>query len=98
MCLRVAGKSTTLSMLTGLLDATSGSAFLCGFDINANRDSVFSILGICPQFDTVWDDLTGQCRQTQRGTGTISHSAFARCSRFACEDCAPTPKARCGSD
>lgn len=52
------GKSTTLSILTGLLDATSGSAYLCGFDLQTKLDSVFSILGICPQFDQVWDSLT----------------------------------------
>jgi len=55
-----AGKSTTLSILTGLLSATSGSAHLCGYDLEHNLDAVFSILGICPQFDTVWDDLTVQ--------------------------------------
>lgn len=68
-------------MLTGLLDATSGSAFLCGFDINANRDSVFSILGICPQFDTVWDDLTGHNTETVSGGNSgieISRAPWAR--------------------
>jgi len=55
-----AGKSTTLSILTGLLDATAGSAYLCGLDLTKEVDRVFRLLGICPQFDVVWDDLTVQ--------------------------------------
>lgn len=58
VCMVVVSKSTTLSILTGLLDPTSGDAYMCGFSLRDSMDSIFSILGICPQQDIVWDDLT----------------------------------------
>ncbi|GFT89233.1 ATP-binding cassette sub-family A member 3 [Nephila pilipes] len=53
-----AGKTTTISMLTGLIPPTSGSASVNGFDIREEMDSVHSNLGICPQHDVLFDELT----------------------------------------
>lgn len=53
-----AGKTTTISMLTGSLLRTAGMATIGGYDTGTQMDLVYRILGVCPQFDTIWDDLT----------------------------------------
>jgi ABC-type multidrug transport system fused ATPase/permease subunit len=53
-----AGKTTTLSILSGLLDQTSGTLRVGPYDTRTEIDLVYTILGICPQFDTVWEDLS----------------------------------------
>ena len=55
-----AGKTTLISMLTGLYEATQGQAFYDGYDIleSNNMDTFRKILGICPQHDVLFDDLT----------------------------------------
>ncbi|KAJ3047994.1 hypothetical protein HK097_010977, partial [Rhizophlyctis rosea] len=53
-----AGKTTLISILTGLYDASGGVAKLAGFDIGEERESVYRVIGICPQHDILWDDLT----------------------------------------
>ncbi|EGG13872.1 ABC transporter A family protein [Cavenderia fasciculata] len=53
-----AGKSTTISILTGLYRASKGSAKVGGFDIATDMDNVHRIVGVCPQFDILWEDLS----------------------------------------
>ena len=55
-----AGKTTLISMLTGIYEATKGKAFFGGRNIlEPNNMEVFrEILGICPQHDTLFEDLT----------------------------------------
>lgn len=53
-----AGKSTLISLLTGLYPASSGEALLCGFDLKTQSDQVYTKIGVCPQFDILWYDLT----------------------------------------
>ncbi|XP_022253456.1 ATP-binding cassette sub-family A member 3-like [Limulus polyphemus] len=53
-----AGKSTTISMLTGLFPATCGTALVNGYDISNEIVGVHTGLGICPQHDVLFDDLT----------------------------------------
>ena len=53
-----AGKTSTFNILSGLLLQTSGSARICGFDTATDMGSVHGHLGVCPQFDVVWPDLT----------------------------------------
>ena len=43
-----AGKSTTISMLTGLLSRTAGSARCLGNDLFNNMDEVRKSMGVCP--------------------------------------------------
>ena len=57
-----AGKTTTISILTGLFPPTSGTARVGGFDIAEDIDLVHRVMGVCPQFDTLWMDLT--CEET----------------------------------
>ena len=53
-----AGKSTTLSILTGLMPATSGSAYIYGKDIKTNINEIRCNLGFVPQHNILFDKLT----------------------------------------
>ncbi|XP_037937487.1 ATP-binding cassette sub-family A member 3-like [Teleopsis dalmanni] len=53
-----AGKTTTISMLTGMFSPTAGSAIINGFDIRENIEGARSSLGICPQHNVLFDDIT----------------------------------------
>ena len=55
-----AGKTTLMSMLTGLLTPTSGTAYISNYDINTEQDSISRIIGYCPQFNILWEELTGK--------------------------------------
>jgi ABC-type multidrug transport system ATPase subunit len=51
-----AGKSTMINILTGNISPTNGSAMINEFDINYT--SVNNLIGLCPQDDILWDELT----------------------------------------
>uniref|UniRef100_A0A8C2IT77 ATP binding cassette subfamily A member 3 n=1 Tax=Cyprinus carpio TaxID=7962 RepID=A0A8C2IT77_CYPCA len=53
-----AGKSTTLSMLTGLFPPSSGRAYISGYDICQDMALIRRSLGLCPQHDVLFDNLT----------------------------------------
>eukprot|EP00842_Homolaphlyctis_polyrhiza_P004047 jgi/Hompol1/4643/HPOL_003777-RA len=53
-----AGKTTLISILTGLFEASTGIATIGGFDVKADTAEVYKRIGICPQFDILWDDLS----------------------------------------
>ncbi|CAD5111485.1 DgyrCDS794 [Dimorphilus gyrociliatus] len=53
-----AGKTTTMNMLTGFISPTSGEALVNGYNIRTDIDSVRSSLGLCPQHDILFDNLT----------------------------------------
>lgn len=55
-----AGKSTMIGVLTGVVAPSSGTATLGGFDINEEIDEVRQIIGVVPQFDILWDELTAE--------------------------------------
>lgn len=55
-----AGKSTTINMLTGLLEPNDGDAFFYGTSVRRNLDEIRSMLGVCPQHDVLWADLTAR--------------------------------------
>ncbi|KAL4471570.1 hypothetical protein ABPG74_008463 [Tetrahymena malaccensis] len=54
-----AGKTTLLNMLCGLLNPTSGSVVVNNYSLSEDLEQIRQIIGICPQFDILWDDLTG---------------------------------------
>ena len=53
-----AGKSTTIHMLTGLVPPTEGDAMIAGHSIRTEMDDVRQQLGVCPQHDVLWEQLT----------------------------------------
>ncbi|XP_064252178.1 phospholipid-transporting ATPase ABCA7 isoform X1 [Passer domesticus] len=53
-----AGKTTTMSILTGLLPPTSGTAYVLGWDIRSDIDSIRKSMGMCPQHNVLFDILT----------------------------------------
>ena len=58
MFLLLLGKTTTMSILTGLFPPSDGTAIVNGYDIRKDIDKVRSSLGICPQFDILFDEMT----------------------------------------
>lgn len=55
-----AGKTTTISMLTTLVKPTSGTALLGGYDIIKDASYVRSIIGVVPQFFSLFPELTAE--------------------------------------
>ncbi|PKU48155.1 retinal-specific atp-binding cassette transporter isoform x1 [Limosa lapponica baueri] len=53
-----AGKTTTLSILTGLFPPTSGTVLIGGLDIQTHMDSIRHRLGMCPQYNILFNHLT----------------------------------------
>lgn len=53
-----AGKSTTIRMLCGLLQSSSGSASVGGYDINSQTELVKKNIGYMSQKFSLYDDLT----------------------------------------
>jgi ATP-binding cassette subfamily A (ABC1) protein 5 len=53
-----AGKSTLFSMLTGVSSPSGGSAQICGYDVATQMDDIRNIIGVVPQFDILWIELT----------------------------------------
>lgn len=53
-----AGKSTTIAMLTGLVPPTAGEAWVRGRRLTREMGAVRQSLGLCPQHDTLWPELT----------------------------------------
>lgn len=54
-----AGKTSFISMMIGLTEPTSGTAFIEGLDICTQMDEIYTSMGVCPQHDLLWETLTG---------------------------------------
>ena len=67
------------SILTGLFPPSAGSASIYGLDIQRDMDAIRQSLGVCPQHNVLWDDLTvaehllfyGQLRGMQSKTVSL---------------------------
>ncbi|KAL5816491.1 hypothetical protein ACOSQ3_024869 [Xanthoceras sorbifolium] len=57
-----AGKSTTIGCLTGISPLSGGDALIYGHSIRSSvgMSHVRKIIGVCPQFDVLWDALSGR--------------------------------------
>ncbi len=53
-----AGKSTVISLLTGLLQVTSGDALIYGLSLRRDMAAIRQITGICPQLNVLFPALT----------------------------------------
>lgn len=55
-----AGKSTTFNILTALIPKSKGQVMLFGQEVNRNMPDIYQQVGVCPQFNCLWDVLTVQ--------------------------------------
>ncbi|WOH05300.1 hypothetical protein DCAR_0624715 [Daucus carota subsp. sativus] len=57
-----AGKTTAINCLTGITPVTSGDALIYGNSIrnSVGMSNIQKMIGVCPQFDILWDALSGQ--------------------------------------
>ena len=53
-----AGKTTAISILTGMLPPTSGDALMMGRSILTDMPGIRQDLGCCPQFDILWPEIS----------------------------------------
>uniref|UniRef100_A0A8C4UHQ6 ATP binding cassette subfamily A member 13 n=1 Tax=Falco tinnunculus TaxID=100819 RepID=A0A8C4UHQ6_FALTI len=53
-----AGKTTVISLLTGLYPPTSGTIIINGKDIRTDLAAIRTQLGVCPQYDVLFNILT----------------------------------------
>jgi ABC-type multidrug transport system ATPase subunit len=53
-----AGKTTTLSILSGLISRSGGVSKVGGYDTESQLDNIHQVMGICPQHDLLFDELT----------------------------------------
>jgi len=53
-----AGKTTTINMLCGFFQPTQGSATIEGLSILTEMERIYTIMGVCPQHDILWDLLS----------------------------------------
>ncbi len=55
-----AGKTTTISILCGLLEPSTGSAYIGGLDVRTDMPKIKERIGVCPQEAAVFKFLTGR--------------------------------------
>lgn len=55
-----AGKTTTFKMMTGEIRVTSGQAWVNGFNLITQMSAIRKVIGYCPQFDGLLENLTGR--------------------------------------
>lgn len=55
-----AGKTSFISMMIGLTKPSAGTAYVQGMDIRHDMDRIYTSMGVCPQHDLLWEQLTGR--------------------------------------
>jgi len=55
-----AGKTTTISIMQGWLQSTSGDVEIFGTSVHDDIDHIRKNLGVCPQHDILWADMTAR--------------------------------------
>jgi ABC-2 type transport system ATP-binding protein len=53
-----AGKTTTVRILSGLLKPTSGTATVCGYDVNEQREEIKAVTGLLPETPGLYSKLS----------------------------------------
>jgi len=53
-----AGKTSTISMITGLFGSTEGTTNIFGMDNQIDLQEIRKIMGVCPQHDILFDGMT----------------------------------------
>jgi len=47
-------------MMVGLLEPSNGTAIITGKDIRNSMAEIYQDMGVCPQHDLLWENLTGR--------------------------------------
>jgi ABC-type multidrug transport system ATPase subunit len=55
-----AGKSSLIGLLSGTIEPDAGSLIVNGCAVPAERQRMYRSIGVCPQFDCLWDLLNGR--------------------------------------
>eukprot|EP01119_Soliformovum_irregulare_P017548 TRINITY_DN5236_c0_g1_i2.p1 TRINITY_DN5236_c0_g1~~TRINITY_DN5236_c0_g1_i2.p1 ORF type:complete len:874 (+),score=298.14 TRINITY_DN5236_c0_g1_i2:32-2623(+) len=55
-----AGKTTLISLLIGLIPTSQGTAKILGNDLGNDLPKIHTIMGVCQQYDILWETLTGE--------------------------------------
>jgi ABC-type multidrug transport system ATPase subunit len=55
-----AGKTSSINMMIGFLKPTAGTAYIQGMNILTEMDRIYACMGVCPQHDLLWGQLTGR--------------------------------------
>ncbi|XP_061353105.1 ABC transporter A family member 2-like isoform X1 [Gastrolobium bilobum] len=57
-----AGKTTAINCLTGITPVTDGDALIYGNSVRSSTgmSNIRKLIGVCPQFDILWDALSGE--------------------------------------
>ncbi|KAK8703148.1 hypothetical protein V6N13_021477 [Hibiscus sabdariffa] len=57
-----AGKTTAINCLTGITPVTNGDTLIYGNSVRSSvgMSNIRKIIGVCPQFDILWNALSGQ--------------------------------------
>jgi ABC-type multidrug transport system ATPase subunit len=42
------------------LEPTHGTALIGGYDIRTDMAAIYTLMGVCPQHDLLWETLTGR--------------------------------------
>lgn len=53
-----AGKTTSINIMCGLLQPTSGTVLIGGYDITIDKSKARQMIGVCPQADILFDNMT----------------------------------------
>lgn len=94
----------------GLFPPTSGRAYISGYEVSQDMDQIRKSLGLCPQHDVLFDNLTVAehlyfyAQVSQRGTGFAGcrggpitrEAASGALSLAANRTCPREPSADCG--
>jgi ABC-type multidrug transport system ATPase subunit len=94
-----AGKTTVINMMTGLFPPTSGTGLIGNYDIATDLDKIYSTMGVCPQHNILWGELSA--KEHQEFFGRLKGRSGARLQLEVQEnlnsvnlaDCATRPSA-----
>ena len=72
-------QTTTINCLTGVIPPSGGDALVYGEALSSagGMDRIRSMMGVCPQFDVLWNELTGLEHLTIYGNMKVLQSSHA---------------------